>query len=80
MNKNEGKKERRKRTGKKERIKKYENKKTGLEHKRPTVSLHHVPMTNHHHLCLWGCTLRSTNSDSVTKAGAFQFLEATSEL
>jgi len=66
--------------GKKDRIKKHENKKTRLEHKRPTLSLHHVPKTDCHHLCLWSCILRSTNTDCVTKAGAFQFLEDASKL
>lgn len=81
MNKNEGKKERRKRIGKKrDSIKKHENKKTRLENKRPTVSLHHVPKTKCHHLCLWCCILHSPDIDCVTKAGAFQFLEDASKL
>ena len=75
MKKKKARKKEGKELGKKERIKEHENKKTRLEHKRPTVSLHHFSKTDYHHLCLWSCTLCSTNTNCVTKAGAFQFLE-----
>lgn len=66
--------------GKKDRIKEHENKKTRSEHKRPNVSLHHVPKTDYHHLCLCSWILCSTNICYVTKGGAFHFLEDVSKL
>jgi len=65
---------------KKDRIKEHEKKKTGIQHKRPTVFLHHIPKSDYHHLCLWSCILHSTNNDCMTKVGAFRFLEDASKL